>query len=197
MIEVRNNNIAKRRQNDNGAENNMNSYLVITALGPDKPNVVNQFTQSLTNYGGNIVNTRMTTLGSEFAIILLVEGNWGAIAKIETNLPGIEKKLGLVANIRRTNPNPKRKKTMTYLVHAVTIDRGGILNDLAQFFANQDINIEDMTAHTYHSHSGTRMMSVTLNVNIGVEVHIPLLREKFMLYCDSLNLDAGMEPLRD
>lgn len=175
----------------------MNSYLVITALGADKPNVVNNFTQSLTNCGGNILNTRMTTLGSEFAIMLLIEGSWGAIAKIETSLPSIEKKLGLVSTIRRTNPREPLSKTMTYMVHAVTIDRGGILNDVAQFFANQNINIEDINAHTYNTHSGTRMMSMTLNINISVNVHIPTLREKFMLYCDALNLDAGMEPLRE
>jgi glycine cleavage system transcriptional repressor len=174
----------------------MNSYLVITALGADKPNVVNQFTQSLTNCGGNILDTRMTTLGNEFGIMLLVEGSWGAIAKIETNLPVIEQKLGLVASMRRTTPRQVLKKTMTYLVHAVTIDREGILNDLAQFFTTQDINIEDINAHTYLAHTGTRMSSMTMNVNVPVNTHIPTLREKFMLYCDALNLDAGMEPLR-
>jgi glycine cleavage system transcriptional repressor len=46
----------------------------------------------------------MTTLGSEFAIMLLVEGTWGSIAKIETSMPSIEKKLGLVTNVRRTTP---------------------------------------------------------------------------------------------
>ena len=162
----------------------MNSYLVITALGADKPNFVNQFTQSLTNCGGNILDTRMTTLGSEFGIMLLIEGSWGAIAKIETNLPAIEQKLGLIA-------------TMTYLVHAVTADREGILSDLAQFFTAQGINIEDINAHTYLAHTGTRMSSMTMNVNIPVDMHIPTLRDKFIAYCDALNLDAGMEPLRD
>ncbi len=175
----------------------MNSYLVITALGADRPNVVNQFTQSLTNCGGNILDTRMTTLGSEFGIMLLVEGSWGAIAKIETNLPMIEQKLGMSANMRRTSMPQLLKKTMTYLIHAVTIDREGILNDLAQFFTMQDINIEDINAHTYNAHNGTRMSSVTMNVNISVNMHIPTLRDKFTLYCDALNLDAGMEPLRD
>lgn len=175
----------------------MNSYLVVTALGPDKPSVVNSFTKSITNCGGNILNTRMTTLGSEFAIMLLVEGTWGSIAKIETSLPSIEKKLGLVTNVRRTTPREPVKKTITYSVHAVTVDRGGIINDLAQFFASNGINIEDINAHTYHTYAGTRMMSMTVNINIGVDVHIPSLRDKFMLYCDALNLDAGMEPLRE
>lgn len=175
----------------------ISSYLVITALGPNHPNVVNQLTQSLTNCGGHILDTRMTTLGSEFGIMLLVEGTWGAIAKIETNLPVLEKKLGLIATMRRTTPKQARKKTITYLVHAVTIDREGILNDLAQFFTMQDIGIADITAQTYLANNGARMSDMSMSVNISANTHLPTLREKFNIYCDALNLDAGMEPVRD
>jgi glycine cleavage system regulatory protein len=49
---------------------------------------------------------------------------------------------------------------------------------LAQFFASNGINIEDINAHTYHTYAGTRMMSMTVNINIGVDVHIPSLRDK-------------------
>lgn len=175
----------------------LNSYLVVTALGPDQPNIVNQLTQHLTNCGGNILNTRMTTLGNEFGIMLLLEGSWGAIAKIEASLPVLEKKLGVATTVRRTTPKQKLKKTIPYLVHAVTNDREGILNDLTQFFAKFDINIEDINVHTYLAHTGTRMTSMTLNVNISVNMHLPTLREKFMMYCDAINLDAGLEPYRD
>lgn len=176
----------------------LHSYLVITALGSDQNHMVNQLTQAITNYGGNILNTRMTSLGSEFGIMLLIEGTWGAIAKIETSLPSIEKKLGIVITVKRTTPKaPTRKKTMPYIVHAVTIDREGILHDLAQFFATQNIRIDDVNAQTYLANTGTRMTSMTINIHIAANTHLPTLREKFMLYCDALNLDAGLEPLRD
>lgn len=172
----------------------MNNYLVVTALGSDQPNIVNMFTQSIASCGGNILNTRMTTLGNEFAIMLLVEGDWSAIAKIETSLPNIEQKLGLVSHLRRTSQKEPTAKTMPYLVQIVTIDRGGIINDLTQFFASQNINITDISAHAYNTHAGTRMMTLSLQVSIHIETHIPSLRDRFTLYCDALNLDASMEP---
>lgn len=172
----------------------MNNYLVVTALGADQPNIVNRFTQSITSCGGNILNTRMTTLGNEFAIMLLIEGDWSAIAKIETTLPSIEQKLGLVSQLRRTTPRDPIAKTMPYLIQVVTIDRGGIINDLTQFFASQDINITDISAHAYNSQAGTKMMTLSLQVSIDVELHIPSLRDRFTLYCDALNLDASLEP---
>lgn len=175
----------------------LNSYLVVTALGPDKPNVVHQLTNSLTNCGGNILDTRMTSLGSEFGIMLLIEGSWGAIAKIEANLFILEERSGLTINVRRTTPKLPRLKTISYMVHTVTIDREGIINDLVKFFNSQNIAIEDVNAHTYLAHTGTRMSTITMNVNISLNTHIPTLREQFMLYCDALNLDASLEPLRD
>ena len=175
----------------------LNSYLVVTALGPDKPNLVHQLTHSFTHCGGNILDTRMTSLGSEFGIMLLIEGSWGAIAKIEASISSMEEKIGLTINIRRTTPKQPRLKTMNYLVHAVTIDREGIINDLTKFFTSEGICIEDINAHTYLAHTGTRMSSMTINVNIPMETHIATLREQFMLYCDALNLDASLEPLRD
>lgn len=175
----------------------LNSYLVVTALGPDKPNVVHQLTNSLTNCGGNILDTRMTALGNEFGIMLLVEGSWGAIAKIESNLFILEDKLDLTINVRRTTPKLPRLKTMSYMAHTVAIDREGIINDLTKFFTAQNILIEDINAHTYLAHTGTRMSSISMNVNISLNTHIPTMREQFMLYCDALNLDATLEPLRD
>lgn len=175
----------------------LNSHLVVTALGTDRPNIVHQLTQSLTHCGGNILDTRMTSLGSEFGVMLLIEGSWGAIAKIEASLSVLEEKLALIINVRRTTPRQPRLKTMNYLVHAVTVDREGIINDLAKFFTSQDICIEDVNAHTYLAHTGTRMSSMTINVNIDMDTHIATLREQFMLYCDALNLDASLEPLRD
>lgn len=175
----------------------MNNYLVISATGPDKPGLINKFSKILLECGCNILNTRMTTLGCEFSLSLFLSGNWSTIAKLEALVPSIEKQLDLNIFIKRSNLPENNCKTMTYVVHVVTIDRPGIMNELAQFFTHQSINIEDVSAYTYNGFSNTRMVAMTMNINISVNVHIPSLREQFMNYCDALNLDAGMEPLRD
>jgi len=175
----------------------MNNYLVISAIGPDKIGLVNQFSKILLDCGCNILNTRMTTLGSEFSISMLIASNWSTIAKLEALIPNIEQQLNLKITIKRSTPLQNESKTMTYVVHVVTIDRPGIINELAQFFSHQSINIEDVSAYTYNGYSNTKMVAMTMNINISVNVHIPSLREQFMNYCDALNLDAGMEPLRD
>ena len=45
-------------------------------------------------------------------------------------------------------------------------------------------------------HTGTPMISVNLAIGIPANTHIALLREEFLDFCDDLNLDAVMEPIK-
>ena len=40
------------------------------------------------------------------------------------------------------------------------------------------------------------MLVLNMTVNIPVNMHIADLRERFTLFCDDLNLDASMEPMK-
>ena len=57
------------------------TYLVISALGEDQPGIVNRLSKVLLDQGCNIEDSRMTVLGGEFAVMLLVEGKWNTLAK--------------------------------------------------------------------------------------------------------------------
>ena len=59
---------------------------MISALGSDRTGLVYDLTRVVLDCSGNIVDSRMTALGSEFAMLLLVSGNWHTLAKLETEL---------------------------------------------------------------------------------------------------------------
>mgnify|MGYP003446493178 FL=1 len=73
----------------------MNKYLVISALGKDRPGIVNLLAQAILEAGCNIQDSRMTVLGGEFALMLLVSGPWNAVGKLESQTKALEKKLDL------------------------------------------------------------------------------------------------------
>lgn len=175
---------------------NINSFLALTIIGSSNK-AISSFVKNINKWGANILEAKMSALGEECAMILLVEGNWGAIAKIETNIQKIQEKLGLIINTRRLNFSSQQKKIVNYAVHTVTIDRSGIIDDLLKFFNAQRVAIEDIHAHTYNARSGTKMASITMHVNLSADINLSILREKFMHYCDALNLDASLEPVRD
>lgn len=173
------------------------TYLVISALGEDHPGIVNHLSRAILEHGCNIEDSRMTVLGGEFAAMLLVEGKWNTLAKIENALPELERQLGMTIISKRTGQRATNTKLLPYAVDVVAMDHPGIVNNLAGFFADRKINIEDMATSTYAAaHTGTPMFSVHITVGIPADMHIAGLREEFMDYCDGLNLDAVLEPLK-
>jgi glycine cleavage system transcriptional repressor len=173
------------------------TYLVISALGEDHPGIVNQLSKAILEHGCNIEDSRMTVLGGEFAAMLLVEGKWNTLAKVENALPELERYLGMTIIAKRTGKRASVSNLLPYAIDVISMDHPGIVNNLAGFFAERNINIEDLATSSYAAaHTGTPMFSVHMTVGIPSDVHIAALREEFMDYCDGLNLDAVLEPIK-
>lgn len=175
----------------------MSEYLVISAIGKDKPGIVNEISAVILNNQCNIDDSRMTVLGGEFALILLVSGNWNAINKLEELIPALALQSGMTIICKRTEPRDIKQDRIPYLVEVISIDHPGIVSAIAEFFSARNINIEDMNTSSYAAaHTGTKMFSVNMTISIPSSLHLGDLREQFTEFCDSLNLDAFMEPAK-
>jgi glycine cleavage system transcriptional repressor len=175
----------------------MNQLIVITAVGSDRAGVVHDLTRAVLECGGNIVESRMTALGSEFAMLLLVSGNWHTLARLESELKKVGEESHLTVTVRRTEARPQRADMLPYAVDVICLDQAGIVFNIASFFASRDIDIAELNTRSYAAaHTGAQMFSVQMTVNIPGNMQIAGLREEFMDFCDQLNLDAIMEPVK-
>lgn len=175
----------------------METYLVVSALGKDGPGIVETLSQAVLDAGCNINDSRMAVLGSEFAVIMLLSGNWNAVAKFENAIPRLEEKLELHIQARRTEPRTATDNLIPYGIEVVSIDHSGIVHDIADFFFRRSINIEDMYTTTYHApHTGALMFSLHMTVGIPSDTAIAALRGEFMDFCDDRNLDAMLAPVK-
>lgn len=173
------------------------NFLVISALGKDRPGIVDQLSKLVLEHDCNIADSRMTVLGGEFAILLMVEGNWNTLSKLEGTLPTMEQQLQLTIIAKRTEERRPGGSLLPYGVDVVSMDHPGIVHHLASFFSSRNINIEDMATSSYAAaHTGTPMFAVHMAVGIPSDVHIATLRDEFMEFCDSMNLDAVLEPIK-
>ena len=173
------------------------NYLVISALGADRPGIVDQLSKAVYELDCNIADSRMTVLGGEFAILLLVQGPWNKLAKLEDQIDELQQELELTIICKRTERREPGKNLLPYMVDVVSLDHPGIVYSLASFFSRRNINIEDMSTTGYAAaHTGTPMFNVHMSVGIPADIHIAALREEFMDFCDSMNLDAVLEPIK-
>ena len=175
----------------------MQNYLVVSVLGADKPGIANEVTTLSSENDCNVIDSRMAVLGGEFAVIMMLSGSWNAIAKFEAALPALEKKFGLLTLVKRTEIPKNKTNLMPYGIQVVALDNPGIIKDISTFFSSQSINIENLQTDSYKApHTAAPMLVLNMTVNIPVSMHIADLRDRFTLFCDDLNLDASMEPMK-
>ena len=94
------------------------NHLVISALGKDRPGIIDELSKAIYDLDCNITDSRMTVLGGEFAILLLVDGQWNQLAKLEDQVPELEERLALTIITRRTEPRAAQR-------HAPALCGGG------------------------------------------------------------------------
>jgi glycine cleavage system transcriptional repressor len=175
----------------------MKQLIAISAIGSDRTGLVYDLTRVVAECGGNILESRMTALGNEFAVLMLVAGNWHTLAKLEGELAKLAETSGLAITTRRTDTRPPRTDMVSYSVDVVCLDQPGILHTLAGFFSSRGIDIGDISTRSYSAaHTGAPMFSVYMVVHVPTRIHIAALREEFLDLCDNMNLDAILEPLK-
>jgi glycine cleavage system transcriptional repressor len=175
----------------------MKQLIVISAIGSDRTGLVYDLTRVVLDCGGNILESRMSAFGNEFAMLLLVAGNWHTLAKLETELKKLSDTGAISITIRRTDERPPRTDVVTYSVDVVCLDQPGVVFNLAGFFSSRGIDIGEVNTRSYAAaHTGAPMFAVQMIVHIPSRIHLAALREEFMELCDHLNLDAILEPFK-
>jgi len=175
----------------------MPKQLVLSALGTDSPGLVDKISRHILDLQLNIEDSRMSILGGEFAIMLLISGEEDKLTQLKNSIPELETKFSdLVFNSKYTK-GKRQEPGLSYKVSVVALDHQGIVHNLTRFFSEKNINIEDLNTNSYAApHTGSKMFAVDMKLNIPQNTSIIQLRDAFIQHCDDLNLDASFEPDR-
>lgn len=171
--------------------------LMISALGHDPIALTNALCRACLESRCNVVSSRLTRHDDYCALILQVSGSWDALARLETNLPLLAKREQCqIQHIRCTSPN-NPVKALPYIIYVSALDRADILPELCQFLADHQVTLDTITYDSFVTpQTQTRMLNATLTITLPADMHISWLRDEFLDFADSLNLDAILEPWR-
>jgi len=174
---------------------NNSNHLVITALTKTNIDAPCRLATLIAESGCNIITNRMMVMGQECMLSMQVVGNWSSIAKLEHNLPSLEKKYGFSLITRRTEPRKFDTPVLLYTIQVIGIDKPEIAQQIYSFFATERVYSQEAYGDSYIANqTGTRMLTLTMIIAIPGDIPIFELRERFLVLCDQLNLDAIMEP---
>ena len=164
----------------------MQNYLVVSALSENSSEIIRKFSKLSKSSGCNIIDSRFKVFGHELSLMLFLTGTWDAIAKIEDMLSILSKENQIKIHTKRTTVDKLLGDSMPYAVDVVGLDQTGIIFD-----------IHEMASNTYEaSMTGAKMFSLHMMVNIPSDSSIASIRGDFIEFCDRLNLDAIMEPVK-
>ncbi|HIF51884.1 MAG TPA: glycine cleavage system protein R [Thiotrichaceae bacterium] len=175
----------------------MQKYLVVSALIENSSKIIRTFSKLPESSGCNIVDSQFKVLGHQLSLMLFLSGSWDSIAKIEAMLANLEQQHDIKILTNRTEVESLQGDTMPYAIDVVGIDQTRIIYDIANFMLSNDLRIQEMASHTYEaSHTAAKMFSLHMLVSIPLDTSIAGMRGDFIEFCDRLNLDAIMEPVK-
>jgi glycine cleavage system transcriptional repressor len=168
-----------------------NHQIVLTAIGDDRPGIVSELTQLVSDCHCNIIDSRIAILGNEFTFIMLLSGDMSAISRIEHTLPLKGMELGLLTMMKRTASHTQSEFCAGYTLEYTGIDTPGTLSKVTRFFADNHISICSLKSDTYDT-----KMRCELEFNIPVEVDIDTFKVQFEDLSRTLNVDYIFRRIR-
>lgn len=121
----------------------MNTYLVLTVIGDDKPGLVESLSSVIADNGGNWLESSMSQLAGKFAGILRVSvGKQNADALV-AGLEGLSGDLKLVIEQAESSDSSETPRTVE--LSLVGNDRPGIVREISHALAVLSVNVEQLT----------------------------------------------------
>ncbi|MCG8419521.1 MAG: ACT domain-containing protein [Proteobacteria bacterium] len=122
----------------------MKEALVLTAIGADKPGLVERLSQALASCDANWEESRMARLGGRFAGILLATVDRDRAAELERALVALQTH-GLRVVIERTEEPAGHTDWRHLRVEVVGQDHPGIVSEVSHALAERGINVEELS----------------------------------------------------
>src|SRR5260221_4190514 len=165
-------------------------YMVLTAVGPDRPGLVQDISRAIRDSGGNLEDSRMAILGGEFALILLFSGPPSAVERVREQSRTFEGRLGLRVSLHETMRAMTGQCSVPYRPRVSGVDRPLIVASVSEALAHRGINVASLESRLQHApESGTPMFLLSAELQVPSEVALAPLREDLAAVCEEESLD--------
>ncbi len=181
----------------NFLENTM--QLAITVLGSNQINFIAEILPVVHDCSCNILEIRSSHLGQSTAAYMLVQGNWNQIAKFENTLDNIQKRLDIKIHALRPDQKDKSKgkDCVPYSLETISLDKDSVVESITSFLFDRNISIEEISGSSYQApYIQSSVFSTKFVILVPPQLPLLSLREEFLEFCDHLNIDAILEPIK-
>ena len=176
----------------------MRQGLIITAVGRDRPGIVDQISGVIFREGCNLEDSRMSILGGHFALILFATGPTAAIESVSGSLPTFAAEAGLSVRVHPTavDEDGGTSEALLYRITAVSMDHPGIVHKVSNLLAQHGVNVASLETRVTHAPTtGTPVFSLSIDAQVPAKIPVAEIRDLLGRVADDENLDLDIRAL--
>src|SRR5687767_12609317 len=127
------------------------THVILTAIGSDRPGLVDEVSRFIFDRGGNIADSRMVNLRGQFAMMVLVGGDAEIVNRLRADVAGFGAQVGLHAEVRPADDAADgaakpaaASDAQPFRLVGTGIDRPGLVHRVAHLLREMNVNIESL-----------------------------------------------------
>jgi glycine cleavage system transcriptional repressor len=172
-------------------------HAVLTAVGDDRPGLVDEVTRYVTERGGNLEDSRMVNLRGQFAMMMLIGGSEGAMSRLHDGLGTLRRESHVHAELRPADAGAaQRTPALPFRLNTWAMDHPGLMQSVSHLLGELGVNIESVDSSLRPApYTNTPLFEMELVLSVPAATHVAELRERLGELCDEMNIDWQLTAL--
>lgn len=171
----------------------MMTSLVLTVIGPDKPGLVEILAQTITENGGNWLESGMSRLAGKFAGILITEVPADQAAALTNALTALDAQ-GLKVTVEQSASPEVACATQHFKLELVGHDKPGIVRDISRALAKRHVNVERLNTELVSgSMSAELLFKAEAELLASSDLDLDELQEDLESIANDLMVDLSLD----
>ncbi len=176
----------------------MQKTVVITGAGRDRVGIVAELTDFLFKLGCNLLDSSMTLLRGEFALILMTTMPEGMqVDELHENLQILQKELKLNFSVRElTKEELEEQETakQQFIISVYGADKPGIVAGITKELAFMNLNITDVQTKSVSQGQG-EIFVMMLELSSQKDLQASELQEKLVEFSSRMGVNVSVREL--
>lgn len=173
----------------------MKRWFILSAIGQDRPGLVAELAQLVYDSDANLEDSRMTILGSDFAVILLASSSAsGCGDRLASGAKRLERDHGLTILLRGLEGQPRGPVPapghVAMRVVAAGADKAGIVAAICRVLAEHNVNIADLASKSAPGEGGSPHYELTMTVEVPERLDLKALGAALDRAGEELRIDV-------
>lgn len=173
----------------------MQTNLVLTVIGDDKPGLVESLSRVIADHGGNWEESSMSQLAGKFAGILRVSVASEQSDALVAELQKLSEDLRLV--IEQANTEAASEPPRTVRLNLVGNDRPGIVREISHALAELSVNVEQLNTECSPAPMSSDLLFRTrATLKVPRDLALDVLQAELERLADDLIVEIKIEEAR-